>query len=204
MSLAPIPLAPLETASSPSDVGHDEAVDAAGGPVVCAETLGSIVRGLAVAATFWRPLGQHRHHERYSVRLLATPAYDVWLIGWWPGQRVGCHDHGRAVGALTVVEGALVDATVVRPQGDRVGGRTHVERRLLRPGALRQLPADLVHDVQNAGTVPATSIHAYSPPLTTMAFYGDDGEVLRQEAVGDVPPVLVGSTGTTIHPSLRD
>jgi hypothetical protein len=36
-----------------------------------------------------------------------------------------------------------------------------------------------VHDVQNAGTVPATSIHAYSPPLTTMAFYGDDGEVLR-------------------------
>ncbi len=133
------------------------------------------------------------------MRLLATPGYDVWLIGWWPGQRVGRHDHGRAVGALTVVEGTLVDATVRHA----VDGSSFVERRLLRAGSTRQLPADLVHDVQNPGTVPSTSIHAYSPPLTRMAFYGDDGTVLREEPVEATPPVLVAAGTGQVHPSLR-
>src|ERR1700712_3880973 len=131
---------------------------------VVPDTLAAIVRGLAAAETFWRPLVRHDPDERQSVRLVATAAYDVWLIGWWPGQRVGRHDHGDAVGALTVVEGTLVDATLVRSPH----GGSPVERRLRRPGAQRPLPVDIVHDVQNAGTVPATSIHAYSPPLSSM------------------------------------
>jgi predicted metal-dependent enzyme (double-stranded beta helix superfamily) len=168
------------------------------GPVAT-ETLVAIVRGLAAAEAFWRPLVRHDPHERQSVRLLATADYDVWLIGWWPGQRVGRHDHGDALGALTVVEGTLVDATLARGPD----GGSHVERRLLRPGAERRLAVDLVHDVQNAGTVPATSIHAYSPPLATMAFYGDDGAVLRRQPVAEVVPVLAGPSSAGLHPSIR-
>jgi predicted metal-dependent enzyme (double-stranded beta helix superfamily) len=181
---------PHLTEVPPLEEGH-------AGPVL-PDTLAAIVRGLAAAETFWRPLVRHDPDERQSVRLLATADYDVWLIGWWPGQRVGRHDHGDAVGALTVVEGTLVDATLVRSRG-----ASHVERRLLRPGSYRPLAADLVHDVQNAGTVPATSIHAYSPPLSSMAFYGDDGSVLRTQPVAEVAPILAGPSSTSLHPSLR-
>ena len=49
------------------------------------DTLATIMRGLAAAEFFWRPPFDPDPVERHSVRLLATPDYDVWLIDWWPG-----------------------------------------------------------------------------------------------------------------------
>src|SRR5258705_549538 len=58
-------------------------------PIVPTALLASIVDGFAVADTLWRPLVRHDPTERTAVRLLATDAYDVWLLGWWPGQHRG-------------------------------------------------------------------------------------------------------------------
>ena len=40
-----------------------------------------------------------------------------------------------------------------------------------------------MHDVANRSPRNATSIHAYSRPLTAMGFYGADGTLVRVEAV---------------------
>ena len=71
-----------------------------------------IVTGLAAAEALWRPHVTHDAAERARLRLLATPAYEVWLLGWTPGQSVGLHDHGDANGAFVVVDGELVETTL--------------------------------------------------------------------------------------------
>ena len=60
-------------------------------------------------------------------------------------------------------------------------------RRRLRRGHSLAFPPSHVHRVQGVGTIPAVSIHAYSPPLVRMGVYGvaPDG-TLRREAVGAI------------------
>ena len=104
--------------------------------------------------------------RRYE-RILATDAYDAWLIYWPPGTGVAVHDHGASVGAFTVVSGALDEDVVIRG--------TTVSKTIC-SGESLFLPAGHVHAVHNAGEVPATSVHVYSPPLRTMGFYRADDE----------------------------
>ena len=74
------------------------------------------------------------------------------------------HDHGGSAGAFWVQSGELEEwSTSVG--GGRLG------RRLLRHGTGRDFGATYVHSVTNPGVAPALSIHAYSPPLTSMTFY---------------------------------
>ena len=127
-----------------------------------AQLLGAIATSLAAtipATTLERPVGDHRSWER----LLATDAYDAWLIRWPAGTSVGPHDHGGSAGAFTVVAGELVEI-VSDPSGS-----TRVMT--LGPGAQRGFGPDLVHDVANAGPHAAISVHVYSPPITTMTWY---------------------------------
>lgn len=60
--------------------------------------------------------------------------------------------------------------------------RPPLRRRRWRPSGAIALRASHVHDVHNHGRHPATSIHVYSPPLTTMTFY-------RHRAPGFLEPV---------------
>src|SRR3954469_10615472 len=76
------------------------------------DVLGDIVTGLSCAESLWKPYVAHDPHERVRRRLLATPAYEVWLLGWTPGQAVGWHDHGDANGAFVVVDGELAETTL--------------------------------------------------------------------------------------------
>src|SRR5262245_17450245 len=76
------------------------------------DVLAEIVTGLARAEALWRPYVAHDPDDRVRRRLLATPAYEVWLLGWTPCQSVGLHDHGAANGAFVVVDGELVETTV--------------------------------------------------------------------------------------------
>src|SRR3954451_23831848 len=76
------------------------------------DVLTEIVTGLARAESLWRPHVAHDPDERVRRRLLATPAYEVWLLGWTPRQSVGLHDHGDATGAFVVVDGELVETVV--------------------------------------------------------------------------------------------
>src|SRR4051794_41549633 len=123
------------------------------------DVLAEIVAGLARAESLWRPHVAHDPDERVRRRLLATPAYEVWLLGWTPRQSVGLHDHGDANGAFVVVDGELVETVVgagTRSDEVRVAGTVGL------------VPAGAVHDVANRSRHVATSIHVYSEPLTAM------------------------------------
>jgi len=154
------------------------------------EVLTDIVSGLARAEELWRPHVAHDAAERVRRRLLATPAYEVWLLGWTPGQSVGLHDHGDANGAFVVVDGELTETAVVD------GGS---RRDVLSAGAFGRVPFGSVHDVANHSRRNATSIHAYSRPLSAMGFYRSDGTLERIEAVHEQSTLLeVSAVAATI------
>ena len=69
-------------------------------------------------------------------------------------------------------------------------------------GALGTVPTGEVHDVVNAGSADATSLHVYSDPLETMTFFDPDGTRRHTELVEQVP-ALVTSTAQarTLHPA---
>jgi Cysteine dioxygenase type I len=100
-------------------------------------------------------------------RLCSDGAVDVWLIGWATGQATELHDHGESLGALTVVSGVLSE----RRWAPHRGG---IRDRLLRAGRSQGFRRGHVHDVVNPSSMPAVSVHAYSPPLTVMSYYEVD------------------------------
>lgn len=158
--------------------------------------LADIASGIARAQAWWR---QHAHHDpdgRRPTRLLATDAYEVWVIGWTAGQGVELHDHGDSAGALVVVEGELAELALDVTTGA-------VRRTALRPGPVHELPVGLVHDVVATTAANTTSIHVYSPPLTTMRRWDpvtlapDDPEPVTADE-----PVLAGAAAArAVHPS---
>jgi cysteine dioxygenase type I len=110
--------------------------------------------------------------RRWYNLLRSDDSVDVWLITWATEQFAELHDHGDSLGALTVVGGDLTeDRWVARPAGLR--------RRRLGTGRTATFGRGYVHEVSNPGAEPAISVHAYSPPLTTMSYYalepGPDG-----------------------------
>ena len=59
-----------------------------------------------------------------------------------------------------------------------------------------------MHDVANRSPRLATSIHAYSRPLTAMGFYGADGSLVRTEAVHEQSALVSPSElARALHPS---
>ena len=160
-----------------------------------ASVLADIVSGLAAARDLWGAVVCHDPGGRRPVRLLATEAYEVWVIGWTTGQRVEPHDHGGSAGALLVVEGSLMEV-LPRPGGPAV-------EHALEPGRVRHVAVGTVHDVLNRAAEPATSLHVYSPPLSSMTWYDPATLVpVGREAVPPVPPVL-GSPAASylLHPA---
>lgn len=142
----------------------DERAETAGAPLGTHELL-AIARQLAGSEARWRPHVVHDVEERRPVRLVVTDSYEAWVIGWTHGQTVELHDHGGAVGALVVAEGVLTE---------RVLHDGELRARDLRTGAQVELPSGLVHEVVASSADATTSIHVYSPPLTSMAFYDQD------------------------------
>jgi predicted metal-dependent enzyme (double-stranded beta helix superfamily) len=101
---------------------------------------------------------------------------EVWLLSWLPGQRTGFHDHGRSAGAFTVVQGCLRERAAP-------GGRPEPAGATLLPGSVRWFGPRYIHDVGNESAAPAISVHAYSPPLTTMdRFAVSGGRLVRAAA----------------------
>lgn len=162
-------------------------------PTLDLETLADIAVGLGRAADLWRPHVAHDPLSRTSVRLVATDAYEVWLLGWTTGQRVDLHDHGGANAAFVVLEGQLDEITL---------GFAGTTTTRLGTGAVGTVPAGAVHDVVNAGSADATSLHVYSDPLETMTFFDPDGTRCHTELVEQVP-ALVTSTAQAraLHPA---
>ena len=124
--------------------------------------LNSIVQEFA-ASVEWLDRVRLRAARRWYECLYHGPDYDVWLIGWMPGQATGFHDHGASSGAFVVTAGTLEEH---RP-GER--------NRVISAGESRAFGPDYAHDVRNVSQAPAISIHAYSPPLTEMNEYEVEG-----------------------------
>ncbi len=128
--------------------------------------------------------------HRTGCRLLATDAYDVWLLSWPAGTRVSPHDHGDSVGVFMVIRGELLEVRWKR-------GLTR--RRLASTGEVLTVECGAVHDVVGTATR-SLSVHTYSPPLRSMGFYDDAGQTLIGRAgVNDEPALL--APARVFHPS---
>lgn len=144
-------------------------------PPIALPALVDIATGLAAAI---EPPGSHATSaapQRLSERILVTPAYEAWLLSWPPGTAIEPHDHGDSNGAFVVIRGEL---TELQWAGGQRRARTLLE------GEVSLVPVGAVHGVASGGSTTAHSVHVYSPPLTEMRFFGDDGrEVLGIELV---------------------
>ncbi|HEV3265241.1 MAG TPA: cysteine dioxygenase family protein [Acidimicrobiales bacterium] len=125
----------------------------------------AIAEGLALVAHSWP--GMNRPTRRVWDVMVASDAFEAWVIAWPPGGAIELHDHGESSGAIVVASGELTETTVTEGSDGLVKAATTV----LPAGASTTFEAPHVHDLINAGVLPAISVHAYSPRLTEMTHY---------------------------------
>jgi predicted metal-dependent enzyme (double-stranded beta helix superfamily) len=159
-------------AASPASTSH---------AVLTPRELAEVVRGAAARPELWQHLLRWTEPDRYYVRLPSPASHELWLLTWLPGQGTEIHGHGGAAGAFAVVAGELTERSFspgLRPTG--------ADPRLLTSGAVRSFGPRHIHDVVNRGGVPAASIHAYSPALSTMTYYRElpDGTLVTDRVEG--------------------
>ncbi|MFS3129450.1 cysteine dioxygenase [Nocardioides sp. Bht2] len=106
--------------------------------------------------------------HRQRTELIASEYLHAWLITWPPGSSSGWHDHGDAYGAFTTIAGRLTEYS----RGNGVQVRSVGVRDAWSFNSAH------VHDIHNLGAVPATSLHVYSPRLTSMTRYRLLGSLL--------------------------
>lgn len=130
-------------------------------------SLAAIAEGLAQVTVPWELQTGEAPAERRYEQVLATAAYDAWVIYWPAGFELPLHDHGGSWGAFSVVGGELTEITLVAGE---------MATNSMRSGATVQFGPDHVHAVANRTTRPATSVHVYSPPLASMAFFAEEDD----------------------------
>lgn len=129
------------------------------------------------------PYVDYTEDERWHQRVYRDQRVDVWLISWLPTQGTQLHDHGGSSGAFTVVSGSLTEAIYSTGRG-----LSDIERGSGRSGGFG---GHYVHDVCNTSVEPAVSVHAYSPPLTSMNFYDlADGALMPIASVSTDDPEI--------------
>lgn len=127
----------------------------------------------------WRRHVRHDPAQRIYEHLLRDAHLDVWLICWSEDHDTGFHDHDLSAGAVAVVAGS------VREERLALGRPAHAPiARTVGAGGSFAFGASDIHRVLHAGSEPAVTIHAYSPPLVRMGAYvvEPSGE-LRRHAV---------------------
>jgi cysteine dioxygenase type I len=123
-----------------------------------------VLRAVAAEPERWRPRVHHQVSRRHYERVVTADDHEVWLICWDVGQMTLLHDHGSSAGAFLVVDGLLLE-----DYGRAGSGR--LRQRLVRRDRPHAFGPSYVHNLANPGPRLATSLHAYSPRLTTMAYY---------------------------------
>lgn len=131
-------------------------------------------RFIAAEVLAGRYLVEYDQTQRWHRRLYRDHQVELWLISWLPSQGTQLHDHGGSGGAFTVLHGELAEAVYQPPPAwPEVAGPALVERRRPSGSGVGFGPRH-VHDVRNLSQAPAASVHAYSPPLSSMTFYDVD------------------------------
>jgi mannose-6-phosphate isomerase-like protein (cupin superfamily) len=99
---------------------------------------------------------------------------NAWVIRWSEDADTGFHDHDESAAAITVIAG--------RVREDRLALGPQTRSREFGPGETFTVEPTAIHRVLHAGSGPALTIHAYSPPLRRTGAYriGPDGELQRE------------------------
>jgi mannose-6-phosphate isomerase-like protein (cupin superfamily) len=122
----------------------------------------------------WRQAVRHASEVRVYEQIWDDADVNAWVICWSEDQDTGFHDHDESSAAIAVIDGH------VREDRLRLDGAPR--SRLLGPGSVFTVPATAIHRVLHAGTGPAVTLHAYSPPLVRTGAYriGPDGALERE------------------------
>ena len=120
------------------------------------QVLAEIAAGLAATTSWGPPIRRGTIARR---RLLATAAYDAWLLEWGPGAQTTPHDHAGSIGVTSVIEGRLLEIGV-DPDDARLP-RVHE----VVPGGTVGFGIIHRHVLRNPSTRPAAAIQVFSPPL---------------------------------------
>ncbi|HEX6666289.1 MAG TPA: cysteine dioxygenase family protein [Solirubrobacterales bacterium] len=127
----------------------------------------------------WAEYVHHDPVQRTYKQLLRDEHLDVWLLCWSHDHDTGFHDHDLSAGAVAVVSGSVREERLVlgRPVDAPIA-------RTANAGSSFNFGASDIHRVLHAGTEPAVTIHAYSPPLVRMGSYTiEPNGQLRRHAV---------------------
>ena len=122
-----------------------------------------LVQDLAARPEEWEHLVEHRADARTYAELRRDDSVGIWLICWMNDHDTGYHDHDLSSGAVAVTAGAVREERLV------LGGPP-AARTVATGGSFTFGPAD-IHRVSHAGSEPAVTLHAYSPPLWRMGSY---------------------------------
>jgi quercetin dioxygenase-like cupin family protein len=135
--------------------------------------LEAFVLSLAADVDRWRPLVSHDPGQRTYELLWEDETVNVWLLCWSQDHDTGFHDHDVSSAAITVLEGQVRE--------DRLRLDRAAREVIYGAGETFAVPPEAIHRVLHAGSAPAVTIHAYSPPLSRTGSYaeGPDGELLR-------------------------
>jgi predicted metal-dependent enzyme (double-stranded beta helix superfamily) len=143
------------------------------------EQLLVVAREIAAQPALWSHHIEHDPTHRTYKQLLRDEHLDVWLLCWSHDHDTGFHDHDLSAGAVAVVAGSVREERLVlgRPPDAPIS-------RLAPAGSSFYFGASDIHRVLHAGTEPAVTIHAYSPPLVRMGSYTiEPSGQLRRHAV---------------------
>jgi predicted metal-dependent enzyme (double-stranded beta helix superfamily) len=122
-----------------------------------------LVRDLAARPEQWEHLVRHDPAERVYRELLIDEHVGVYLICWMEGHDTGFHDHDVSAAAISVAYGQVLE--------ERLAIGAEPASCLLGPGDVLDVAPEDIHRVTHAGSLPAVTIHAYSPPLSRMGAY---------------------------------
>ena len=138
--------------------------------------LAALVERVAADPERWAHLVEHRPDARTYEQLHRDDHVGIWLICWMDDHDTGFHDHDLSAGALAVARGSIREERLV------LGGLP--ASRTLAAGESLTFTTSDIHRVSHAGTEPAVTVHAYSPPLWRMGAYEiSPGGTLRRHSV---------------------
>jgi rhodanese-related sulfurtransferase len=152
--------------------------------------LRAVTAGIAARRELWADLVVRDADVRWYLPLHRSAGCDVWLLAWERGQDTDWHDHGGSSGSFAVAEGSLLERY-------RAAGGRRLDSRRVAVGQAVAFGPGHVHDVGHGGAGPATSIHAYSPPLLAMTYYtqSEYGLIARETVAIDGPEGARGRGG---------
>lgn len=136
--------------------------------------LQAFVAELAATPERWSQFVRHADDARVYELIWDDEDVNAWVICWSEDQDTGFHDHDESGAAISVISG--------RVREDRLRLGAEPLSREFGAGATFTVSPVAIHRVLHAGTGPAVTIHAYSPPLRSTGAYrvGPDGELERE------------------------